>query len=360
MFSKLPLRQPPKEICVLRLSAIGDICHTLPVIRTLQAAWPNTRITWIIGSLEASLIGDIEGIEFITFNKSAGTKSRQKVVEQLAGRRFDVLLHMQASLRSSQISRLIKARIKLGFDRERAKDFQWIFTNQRIQAKPRTHVIEGLFGFAEALGIDNRQYRWDIPLSEEDNAFAAKHCLEKTLIISPCSSQRSRNFRNWSAENYAAVADFAAEKYGMNTVLTGGPSELEQQYGREIVDHCKTATPTNLIGNTNLKQLLALIEQSTAVLAPDSGPIHMATAVNTPAIGLFAGSNPERTGPARDQRWLVNYYPEAAENEFKKPVPQIAWGRRVRDPLVMSLIPLTAVCEKLTAVMSHTEESSAA
>lgn len=349
MSNTLPFTQAPKQLCILRLSAIGDVCNTVPVVRSLQAAWPDCRITWIIGSLEHSLVGDLDGVEFISFNKSQGREARKQLKAQLAGRKFDALLHMQASLRSSQLSRLIKAPIKLGFDKERAKDQQWLFTNKRIAAKPRSHVIEGLFGFAEALGATERHYRWDIPLSDEHRAFAEQLIAkdETALIISPCSSNRSKNFRNWSAENYAAVADYAANKYGIKTLLTGGPTELELNYGQQIEKLCKVTKPANLIGRTNLKQLLALIGRSCAVLAPDSGPIHMATAVGTPAIGLFASSNPERTGPALNQQWLVNAYPHAVERELGAPVSQIPWGKRVRNSKVMETINITDVFEKI-------------
>ncbi|HET6655892.1 MAG TPA: hypothetical protein VFH57_06560, partial [Gammaproteobacteria bacterium] len=85
----------PESVCVMRLSAVGDICHTLPVVRTLAAAWPAARITWIIGRLEASLVGDIPGIEFITFDKGQGWHAHRQLRRQLGGRRFDLLLHMQ-------------------------------------------------------------------------------------------------------------------------------------------------------------------------------------------------------------------------------------------------------------------------
>src|SRR5215472_1754583 len=99
----------PESLCVLRLSAVGDVCHTLPVVRTLQAAWPSTRITWIIGKLEAGLVGDIPGIEFIIFDKSQGLGAYGGLRRTLAGRRFDLLLHMQMSLRASAASLLVRA-----------------------------------------------------------------------------------------------------------------------------------------------------------------------------------------------------------------------------------------------------------
>ena len=125
--------------CILRLSAVGDICHTLPVVRTLQQVWPNTKLTWIIGRLEHSLVGDIPDIEFIIFDKAKGFHAYRELHQQMKGRHFDVLLHMQMSLRASLASLLIPAKIRLGFDKQRANDMQWLFTNARI-AFDNNHV----------------------------------------------------------------------------------------------------------------------------------------------------------------------------------------------------------------------------
>ena len=94
----LPLTAPPKNLCLLRLSAIGDISHTLPILRTLQAAWPSTRITWIIGKTEYALVSDIPGVDFIIFDKTRRWRAFVDLHRALKGRRFDVLLHMQACL----------------------------------------------------------------------------------------------------------------------------------------------------------------------------------------------------------------------------------------------------------------------
>src|ERR1700754_4134982 len=97
----LPLAQPPRSVCLLRLSAIGDTCHVVPVLRTLQRAWPETQFTWVIGKAEARLMGLIEGVQFITVDKRAGLLGARRLLrEQLAGRHFEVLLHMQLALRA--------------------------------------------------------------------------------------------------------------------------------------------------------------------------------------------------------------------------------------------------------------------
>ena len=348
----LPFTTAPDSLCVLRLSAVGDVCHTLPVVRSIQRHWPETRITWIIGKLEASLLDDIPGIEFIIFDKSRGYRAYADLYRAMRERRYDALLQMQVSLRASIAGMLIPARVRLGFDRERARDFQWLFTNARIAARPRQHVMDGLFGFAQALGVTDLTPRWDIPIPPEAEAFARHHIPDgrDTLIVSPCSSNRLRNWRNWSAENYARVVDYAAERYGMSTLITGGGSDLEREYGERIGSLARH-TPVDLVGRTSLKQLLALLRRGRVLISPDSGPVHMATAVGTPVIGLYATSNPERTGPCHGRQWVVNLYPEAVRAEFGKPVEQIPWGRRVRNAQAMQRISVDEVREKLEQVI---------
>jgi len=350
----MPLdNSPPASVCILRLSAVGDVCHTLPVVRTLQSAWSHTRFTWIIGKLEATLVGDTPGVEFITFDKSQGWSAQRQLWRALHGREFELLLHMQMSLRASLASLAVHAPVKLGFDRERAHDWQWLFTNRRISYVPRQHVMDSLFGFAQACGVQGRVLRWDIPVPAEAESFAREQIPEATptLIISPCANARFRNFRNWRAERYAAVADYAAEKLGLRVILTGGSSEVERDYGTHI-EAAAQHKPLNLIGRTNLKQLLALLRRAVVLITPDSGPAHMATAVDTPVIGLYASTNPQRAAPYLSQRWCVNRYPEAMRQFNRQDHRTAAWGTRVRDPRAMDLISVADVSEKLEELMS--------
>jgi len=355
----LPLTAPPKQLCLLRLSAIGDISHTLPILRTIQAAWPTTRITWIIGKTEHALVGDIPGVDFIIFDKSRRWRAYADLQKALGGRRFDVLLHMQMSMRASLASLLVRADVRLGFDRARAKDMQWLFTNHRIAARKNQHVIDSFFGFTEALGIGQRQLRWDIPIPKEAHAFADEVLPSQPfLVISPCSSM---SYRNWSSAGYAAVAEYAIRQHGLKVVLCGGPSRLEWQYGAEIhgrldVNGCSGAL-TNLIGRTDLKQLLAILERAAGLVSPDAGPAHLATAVGTPVIGLYACTNPERARPYLSEAYTVNRYPEAVQAKYDKMPGQLPWGIRVRDAGTMERIRVEDVTRMVDKLMADTAAS---
>lgn len=350
----MPESSPPKQICVVRLSAIGDTCHALAVVRAIQDSWPESKLTWIIGKTEAGLLADIPDIEFIIFDKRKGRKALKETKAKLKDRHFDVVLCMHASMRANRLYRCIRSPVRLGFDFARARDFQWLFTNQRIEAHEKEHVLDGMMRFATHIGVSQKALRWDIPLTDEHREFAARHTHgdNPVLLISPCSSQRSRNFRNWSAENYAAVADHAAINHRCRIILTGGPSDLEKNYGMQIRQAAKTET-TDLIGRTDLKQLLALIATSDIVLCPDSGPAHMATAVGTPVIGLYATSNPARSGPYLSRELTVNAYEKALMVYLGKTLDQVRWGRRVRDPGAMALIEVKDVTNRIDSFFAR-------
>ena len=339
----------PQNICILRLSAIGDTCHVVPVLRTLQQAWPASHFTWVIGALESRLLGAVPGVEFITVDKSATRAARHALVRRLRARQFDVLLHMQLALRASLIARQIRATMKLGFDRPRARELQWLFTNRRIAAHRREHVMDSFFGFAAALGVHERVLRWDVPVPQAAAAQAATVIPEgvRTLIISPCSSH---TLRNWSAERYAAIADHAAQVLGLQVLLCGGPGASDREMGAAIMRHVR-ATVSNRVGQDDLPQLLALLARATVLVSPDSGPVHMATMVGTPVVGLYAATNPARTGPYFSRAWCVDAYALAAERFRGRAAEELPWTTKIEVPGVMNLIEVPQVTAKLDALV---------
>lgn len=353
--SRQPINAPPESVCILRLSALGDVCNVLPVVRTLQKHWPATRISWVVGRLEHQLVGDLKGVEFFIFDKSKGPKELLRLRSQLAPRRFSVLMQMQASLRASVVALQIPARLRLGFHRKQAKDCQWLFTHAKTARLSQPHVIDAFFAFLPAMGLDARELTWNLPIPGEADQEADTLLppdWKRFMVVSPCTSARFRNWRNWSAERYARIVDYAAAKYGVNTVLTGGPSPIEQHYARRILklSRCR---PLNLIGRTGIKTLLAVIRRAVALVSPDSGPVHLANALGVPVIGLYAGSNPRRTGPYSYQQWVVNAYPQAVEQAFGKSEDEIPWGRRVRQADVLDKITVPMVTEKIDRLFKH-------
>jgi heptosyltransferase I len=347
----MQLATSPDKVCLLRLSAIGDTCHVVPLLRTLQEAWPKTRFTWVIGKLEAKLMSLIPDVELITVDKGAGLSAYGRLRQDMERRgAFDLLLHLQLSIRASGAAALIPAPVKLGFDKPRARELQWLFTNARIAERQREHVLDSFMGFADALGIAHKRLRWDIPLPSHALAYA-EHLLpdaRPTLVISACSSHP---LRNWVPERYAAVADYAAERHGMRVILCGGPTDAERDMAAAIVKQARVPL-MNQVAKDTLPQLLALLARATVLLTPDSGPAHMATMVDTPVIGLYGPTNPARSGPYLSRRWCVDVYDAAARKFLGKPASELPWTTKIEVPGVMELIEVPAVTARLDELLA--------
>jgi heptosyltransferase I len=331
-----PCSPPPRSVCLLRLSALGDATHVVPLVRTLRRAWPDIDLSWIIGKGEFRLLEGLDGVEFIVYDKTSGLAGMFELRKRLAGRRFDALLQMQVAARANLLSAFVPARRRIGYDRSRSKDLHGLFVNERIVDRPGIHVLDAIGSFCEPLGLAQTEVVWDLPVPAAARAWARAQWPDDgrpTLLITPCSSHV---LRNWRADRYAAVADHAAAQ-GWRIVLCGGRSQLERDTADAIIA-AKRSPVLDLVGKDTLKQLLALLERADLVLTPDSGPMHIANAMGTKVLGLHAASNPRRSGPYSDLRFCVDRYDQAARKYLGKPASELKWGTKIEYPGVMDLV----------------------
>ena len=334
------------SICILRLSAIGDVCHAVSAVQAIQRYYPHATISWIIGKVEAMLLKDLPGVELIVFDKKLGLGAYTDLRRQLKGKHFDVLLHMQVALRANVASLFIPARRKIGFDWSRAKELHALFMRERIAPQQEPHVLDGFAGFARHLGVPFLQNpqdkpQWQMPITDEHRDWAKVRLNSATsrhLVICPAASKAERN---WLPVRYAAIADYAATQ-GFSVYLCGGPTAMEQQLASDIKAQAQTDI-IDLVGKTSLKQLLALLEQASVVLAPDTGPAHMAVTVGTPVIGLYGHSNPGRTGPYLYRHYVVDAYHAELKAQIGKTAAELPWGTRVKGSHIMEKISVDAV-----------------
>lgn len=345
-----PLRQRAPSICILRLSAIGDVCHAVATVQAIQRHYPSANITWVVGKVEAKLLAGLPGVSLVVFNKKLGRKAFRDLKSKLQGQTFDVLLHMQVALRANLAARVIQAKRKVGFDKARSKELHSLFINERIAPQTKAHVVENFAGFARHIGVPflmspNEQPRWHMPISTEDSQWA-KQLLQpfkdkgqqRFFVISPAASKAERN---WLPDRYAAIADYASSK-GFQVFLCGGKSPMEMQLSTAILQKTETKI-MNMVDKTSLKQLLALLQQASLVLAPDTGPAHMAVTVGTPVIGLYGHSNPQRTGPYMYQHYVVEAYHAELKQQTGKSSAELPFGTRVKDEHIMANISLECV-----------------
>jgi heptosyltransferase I len=287
----------------------------------------------VIGRLEARLMSLLPDTELIIVNKRADRAARRELRGRLRREPWDVLLHLQLSLRASLVARHIPAGIKLGFDRARARELQWLFTTDRIAARAREHVADSFQGFADALGVPPCPLDFSLPVSPEAQEYARSLVPDgaRVLVVSPCSSH---SLRNWSARRYAAVIEAAHRDHGLQTVLCGGPSVVEAAMAAQIKAACR----------------VPLLTRATVLLSPDSGPVHMGTAAGVPVVGLYAATNPARSGPYHSLGWCVNRYADAARQFMRRDTAELPWTQKIERPGVMDLIQVEDVLERLGAL----------
>ena len=312
--------------------------HVVPLVRTLQSAWPALPVTWVIGRGEHRLLEGLEGVTFVEYDKKSGLRGMHQAGQALraAHGRFDALLQMQVAGRANLLSAFIPARTRVGYDRARAKDGHGLFINTRIPARPDAHVLDAIGSFCEPLGLRQQAVRWDLPVPDAAHAWAAGQWDDDgrpVLMISPCSSHV---LRNWHADRYAALANHALRQ-GWRVVLCGGRSELERRTADAIVAGMDGPV-LDLVGKDTLKQLPALLARADLLVTPDSGPMHIANAMGTKVLGLHAASNPARSGPYSDRRYCVDRYDDAARRYLGRPASELRWGTKVEREGVMELV----------------------
>lgn len=345
----LPLQRQPEKICIFRLSALGDATHTVPVVRAIQAYWPGTKITWIIGKLEYRLLGGMSGVEFIVFDKKGGWSSVRSLHETLRKRRFDVLLQMQVSTRANLLSHLVRAPIRVGWDKARSRELHYYFLRDHVAAVPYQHQVQGFLEFARVLGIPVDEPVWNLPIEEEATAWVEKQLPgdNPVLAVNPCSSHP---WRNWRPENYAEVADYAAREAGMTIVLAGGPSELEIDTAEKIESHM-TQPCLNLVGKDTLERSKALLKRADLVITPDSGPAHIASALQTPVLGLYAATWSRRSGPYNSLNLCVDRFEQATQKFKGKSADKLRWGTRIKEASVMDLVRPEDVIDRIKSAL---------
>ena len=289
------------------LSAIGDAVHVLPVANALKRAWPETRITWVIQPVPHLLVKDHPAVDdFIVFRRRRGISGWMGFSDfatDVRERHFDLVLGLQVYFKAGLITALTPATVKLGFDRTRARDMQWLFTDGRIPSHEPQHVQDQYFEFVRHLGVDPEPVTWDIRLSDAEREAQAAFLAELDAPACAVVVATSNPAKNWTAQGYARVLEELERSHGLRPVLVGGPSAIERRMADEVLAET-SASVVDALGD-DLRKLVWILEGSALTLSPDTGPLHISRALGTPVVGLFGYTNPKRTGPYRAYQDLV-------------------------------------------------------
>jgi len=323
------------RIAIVMMSAAGDAVHTLPVVNALKRYHPNSRITWILQPGPAALVQGHRAVdEILLFDRSRGMRAFNDIRRSLALRAFDLVINLQVYFKAGIVTAFARAPVKLGFDRARARDMNWLFTNRKIPPHPNQHVQEQYFEFLRELGVPHEPVEWHLGPWPDEKAWQREFFSTFERPAAAMVVATSKPEKDWLPERWAEVSDALWSEFGLEPVIVGGRSDRELHAERVIVDRARHK-PRSALGS-GLRKLVSILDGSALALAPDTGPLHMAVAIGRPVVSLMGYTNPKRTGPYRRYRDLIvdaygdlgEDYPISMENR-----PGRMTRIRVRDVL---------------------------
>ena len=302
------------RVCIVMMSAVGDAVHVLPVINAIKRQRPDSRITWILQPGPATLVRGHRSVdEIILFDRSKGLGAFRAVRGELRSRTFDVVIDLQVYFKAGIVTAFTRAPVKLGFDRARARDMNWLFTNRKIAPHTGQHVQDQYFEFLTALGVPHEPVVWDLGPWPDERAAQREFFAKLDRPAASIVVATSKPEKDWPPERWAEVVDALWHDFGLQPVLVGGRSPRELAAERVIMERA-THKPVSALGS-GLRPLVGILDGSALVLAPDTGPLHASVALGRPTISLMGYTNPKRTGPYRRfHDLLIDAYGEPGED----------------------------------------------
>ncbi len=318
------------DILIIKLGALGDVINTLPLVVNLKT-YLKARIHWLVEPLSYSLISDHPYVDrAILFDKHRWTRDFNTILRHLRAKKYDITLDLQRILKSGFFSMLVKSKRRIGFDRKRCKEMNWILPFERIpESDSGAHMVHQYLEFADYLGIPNSDVRWELPLSD-----IRPFGLPENYIVLNVGATKPAN--RWTPEGFASLANSIQQRFHLPSVLTGG---LEDTVMTKNIMNLFDKDVVNLVGKTSLKELMMILNGARVVVSCDTGPMHLAVALGRDVVALFGPSDPRRTGPFRGQVLQKPLYCSPCNL------------KRCKDPVCMTTITPEEVMERIENVL---------
>ena len=300
----------PQRILIVKLSAIGDVVHTLPFLEALRARFPGARIDWLVEEEAADMVRGHPALDRVLISRRktwqrqvkdirrAGGVLRRasRFVRDLRSTEYDLVVDLQGLLKSALLTALARSRRKVGPSGGR-EGSRAVLTETAVPVDYNEHAVDRYLRVARALGCRTDGWAGRIPLDGKTEGFADAMFrdlgLESRPVVAMNPMARWRT-KLWDPARFAVLADRLAGELQATVVLTGGKAD------RDVLDTIRKASafdPINLAGMTSLKQLAAVYARCRALVSTDTGPMHIAAAVGCPVVALFGPTAPWRTGP---------------------------------------------------------------
>ena len=309
------------RILIVKLSAIGDVVHTLPALNTLRRHFPHAHITWLVEEAASGLVIGHKALDKVlisrrkTWLKGLRGPGRHRYlreltafIKQLRSRNYDMVFDFQASLKGAVLIALARGRRKIGYGKGLAhQEGSYLVLNESIPAvSMEIHALTRSLKLLESVGIPTDNIEYHLPIKKDDVRWVddtlSRHGVEATdpfIVINPMAKWQTKL---WHMDGFVELADRIIARFGMPIVFTG--SGEDRSYVETICRRMKQ-TALNLAGETDLMTLSALLQRARLMVTTDTGPMYMAAAVHTPVVALFGPTAPWRTGPFGEQHQVV-------------------------------------------------------
>ncbi len=309
------------NILVIKLSAIGDVIHTLPALNAIRDAYPDAHITWLVEEAAADLVVGHRALDRVLVSRRKkwinDFKSGHRIkalgqavqfVKTLRDTRYDIIIDFHALLKSGLLVFLAKGKRKIGFGKGmQHMEHSYLFLNEKIPAvSMEIHALDRQFVLAEAAGARSGSVQYHIPVADDDKARVdallkkVKINVDRPIVaVNPVALWETKL---WFNDRFAKISDLLIREHGFQVVFTGAAAD---QSVIEAILGMMEEKAVSLAGRTTLKMLAALYEKAGFVISTDTGPMHLAAAMDTPVIAVFGPTAPWRTGPYGKQHQVV-------------------------------------------------------
>lgn len=336
----------PKRVCIVLLSGLGDVVHGLPLAHDVKSLNPAHEVTWVAEPAPAEILRHHPAVDrVVVYRTRAGLAGLGALRAAMRTVHADLTLNVQRYLKSAWPTLLSGAPRRVGLPPSKTRDGVRFASTHVLAETPWKHSQDLFLDFRWALGVPRESpVAWAISFSEEEDAerrayFAGLDGRPVASLVVGSANPK----KDWAPERYAELADVLDGDLGFQVVLLGGPSARERRAADIVIERAR-ARPVDGLGDS-VRRLMGRIAGSALVVAPDTGPLHVAHALGVPVIGLFGHTNPWRVGPwSRFRDLVVDRYTEPGA----EPDPS---GYLPRDGR-MAAITVAEVAEKVEVARS--------
>ncbi len=286
-----------RRICLVLQSGIGDVVHGLPLVNALKRDDPDRRITWVVERMPSPLLRPHPAVDgVVLFDRRGGLREIGSLRRQLRPLSFDLVLNCGIYFKSAIPTFMARAPHKAGYGRDRANDLVWLTANRRLPPRGARHRQDMYLEFLDLLRIEGYELEWRITITDEErNAQAAFFGDLDGERVAGIVTTTAMEGKDWAVDRFAELATALERDFGFRVVLLGGPGEREGRRARAVAEGSAAQVVWAL--GPDLRRLVYLIDGCDLLIAPDTGPLHLARALERPVIGLYGLTDPRRAGP---------------------------------------------------------------